>query len=633
MIDISVNNLTKSFTVGEEILRGLTFHVSSGERVGLLGKNGCGKTTLFKILTGEYDYDEGQVFLAPGKRMGLISQIPVYPADYTVDDVLDSAFARVHRIEAEMEDLTARMAAGDSSKETLQRYDSLSAAFQLAGGYDLDVQIGKVANGLGISPAMRRQFFAQLSGGEKTRVNLGRLILEDTDILLLDEPTNHLDLHAVEWLEDYLDGFKGTVLAISHDRYFLDRVVTRIVEIQDGRAEFYSGNYSFYVEEKERRYQEQLRQYEKEQAKVAQLTEAAEKMKLWAFQGNDKLYKRAFSMEKRMEKLQTVEKPVGRERAMTMGFTALDFQGDELFTVDNLKKSYGDRTLFDHISLTVTGGERIALLGDNGTGKTTFLKLLLGEEEPDSGYIHFGPAVRPGYLPQIVRFDHMERSLVDTMLYEQNCTPQEARDRLGAFHFRGEDVFKPVSALSGGELSRLKLCLLMDERINLLILDEPTNHLDIASREWIESAVAGFDGALLFVSHDRYFIKKFATRIWTLEDGKITDFRGDYEGWLAKKAREQELREVLKPEPKKPKKEKPRQPGGTKLAAKRLAQLEREIAAAEQAGADLEADMAECATDYEKLTALSAQKEEQEEQLAALYEAWEALSLQLEGES
>ncbi|MCD8367243.1 MAG: ABC-F family ATP-binding cassette domain-containing protein [Clostridiales bacterium] len=633
MIDISVNNLTKSFTVGEEILRGLTFHVSSGERVGLLGKNGCGKTTLFKILTGEYDYDEGQVFLAPGKRMGLISQIPVYPADYTVDDVLDSAFARVHRIEAEMEDLTARMAAGDSSKETLQRYDSLSAAFQLAGGYDLDVQIGKVANGLGISPAMRRQPFDQLSGGEKTRVNLGRLILEDTDILLLDEPTNHLDLHAVEWLEDYLDGFKGTVLAISHDRYFLDRVVTRIVEIQDGRAEFYSGNYSFYVEEKERRYQEQLRQYEKEQAKVAQLTEAAEKMKLWAFQGNDKLYKRAFSMEKRMEKLQTVEKPVGRERAMTMGFTALDFQGDELFTVDNLKKSYGDRTLFDHISLTVTGGERIALLGDNGTGKTTFLKLLLGEEEPDSGYIHFGPAVRPGYLPQIVRFDHMERSLVDTMLYEQNCTPQEARDRLGAFHFRGEDVFKPVSALSGGELSRLKLCLLMDERINLLILDEPTNHLDIASREWIESAVAGFDGALLFVSHDRYFIKKFATRIWILEDGKITDFRGDYEGWLAKKARDLELREVLKPEPKKPKKEKPKQPGGTKLAAKKLAQLEREIAAAEQAGADLEAEMAAYATDYEKLTDLSAQKEEQEEQLAALYEAWEELSLQLEGEA
>jgi ATPase subunit of ABC transporter with duplicated ATPase domains len=454
--------------------------------------------------------------------------------------------------------------------------------------------------------------------------------LEDTDILLLDEPTNHLDLHAVEWLEEYLDSFKGTVLAISHDRYFLDRVVKRIVEINNGKAEFYSGNYSFYAEEKEKRYQEQLRQYEKEQAKVAQLSEAAEKMKLWAFMGNDKLYKRAFSMEKRMEKLQTVDRPVSREKAMTMGFTSTDFQGNELFTVDKLKKSYDGRTLFDQISLTVTGGERIALLGDNGTGKTTFLKLLLGEEMPDSGYIHFGPAVRPGYLPQIVRFDHMERSLVDTMLYEQNCTPQEARDRLGAFRFRGEDVFKSVSTLSGGELSRLKLCLLMDERINLLILDEPTNHLDIASREWIESAVENFDGALLFVSHDRYFIKKFANRIWTLENGNITDFRGDYDALLAKKAREAELYQVLKPEPKKPKKEKPKAPGGTKMASKRLGQVEREINKTETALSALDDEMTVHATDYVKLQDLSSQKEELELQLATLYEEWESLSLQLE---
>jgi ATPase subunit of ABC transporter with duplicated ATPase domains len=630
MIDISVTNLTKSFTIGEDLLTGLTFHINEGERVGLLGKNGCGKTTVFKILTGEYDYDEGEVMIAPGKRLGLISQIPVYPAGYTVEDVLDSAFARIHKMEQELESLTLEMSHGTATKEVLQRYDRLSAAFELAGGYELSVQVNKVANGLGISPAMRAQQFADLSGGEKTRVNLGRLILEDTDILLLDEPTNHLDLHAVEWLEEYLDSFKGTVLAISHDRYFLDRVVKRIVEINNGKAEFYSGNYSFYAEEKEKRYQEQLRQYEKEQAKVAQLSEAAEKMKLWAFMGNDKLYKRAFSMEKRMEKLQTVDRPVSREKAMTMGFTSTDFQGNELFTVDKLKKSYDGRTLFDQISLTVTGGERIALLGDNGTGKTTFLKLLLGEEMPDSGYIHFGPAVRPGYLPQIVRFDHMERSLVDTMLYEQNCTPQEARDRLGAFRFRGEDVFKSVSTLSGGELSRLKLCLLMDERINLLILDEPTNHLDIASREWIESAVENFDGALLFVSHDRYFIKKFANRIWTLENGSITDFRGDYDALLAKKAREAELYQVLKPEPKKPKKEKPKAPGGTKMASKRLGQVEREINKTETALSALDDEMTVHATDYVKLQDLSAQKEELELQLATLYEEWESLSLQLE---
>lgn len=630
MIDLSVTNLVKSFTVGEEVLSGLSFHVNTGERVGLLGRNGCGKTTVFKILTGEYDYDEGEVSVAPGKRLGLISQIPVYPQGYTVEDVLDSAFARVHQLEREMEALATEMASGSATREQLLQYDRLSAGYELAGGYDLAVQLNKVANGLGISPAMRAQLFDELSGGEKTRVNLGRLILEDTDILLLDEPTNHLDLHAVEWLESYLDSFPGTVLAISHDRYFLDRVVSRIVEIHDGKAEFYSGNYSFYAEEKERRYQEQLRQYEKEQAKVAQLSEAAEKLKLWAFLGNDKLYKRAFSMEKRIEKLQTVSKPIGKEQALTMGFSSLDFQGDELFTVDRLQKSYGSRTLFTDISLSVTGGERIALLGDNGAGKTTFLKLLLGEEQPDAGYLHFGPAVRPGYLPQIVRFDHMERSLLDTMLYEQNCTPQEARDRLAAFRFRGEDVFKSVSTLSGGELSRLKLCLLMDERINFLILDEPTNHLDIVSREWIESAVAAFDGALLFVSHDRYFIKKFATRIWVLENGKITDFRGDYDAYLAKKARDLELRQVIRPESKKPKKERPKSPGGTRQASKRLTQVEREIGKTEGALAALDEEMSANATDYQKLQDLIGQKEPLEEQLAALYEEWESLSLQLE---
>ena len=247
MIDITVQNLVKSFEIGNNLLDGLTFQVDAGERVGILGKNGCGKTTLFKILTGEYDYDEGQVVIAPGKKLGLISQIPVYPLEYTVEDVLDTAFARLHALEQELEQLTGRMAAGAQDKAVLSRYDALTQAIEAAGGYDTAVRLGKVCNGLEISPAMRAQLFDELSGGEKTRVNLARLILEDTDILLLDEPTNHLDLRATEWLEEYLDSFQGTVLAISHDRYFLDRVVKRIVEIDRGQAAFYSGNYSFYV--------------------------------------------------------------------------------------------------------------------------------------------------------------------------------------------------------------------------------------------------------------------------------------------------------------------------------------------------------------------------------------------------
>ena len=630
MIDITVQNLVKSFEIGDNLLDGLTFQVDAGERVGILGKNGCRKTTLFKILTGEYDYDEGQVVIAPGKKLGLISQIPVYPLEYTVEDVLDTAFARLHALEEELEQLTGRMSAGAQDKAVLSRYDALTQAIEAAGGYDTAVRLGKVCNGLEISAAMRAQPFDELSGGEKTRVNLARLILEDTDILLLDEPTNHLDLRATEWLEEYLDSFRGTVLAISHDRYFLDRVVKRIVEIDRGQAAFYSGNYSFYVVEKERRYLEQLRQYEKEQAKIAQLEDAAEKMRMWAFKGMDKTYKRVFSMEKRIQRLQTQDKPIGPETVMTAGFGERDFKGDMLFTISGLSKSFGERTLFSGVDLEVLGGERIALLGDNGTGKTTFLKLLLDEDKPDTGKFRFGPTVRIGYLPQIVQFDHPERTLVDTLIWEDNCSAQEARDRLGRFRFRGEDVFKPVAALSGGERSRLKLCQLMAKQINLLILDEPTNHLDIASREWIETAVEEYEGALLFVSHDRYFINRFATRIWFLENGQITDFRGDYEAGQRKKAREAELHLPPKKQPeKKPKKEKPA--GGTKLLEKELRALERQIQKLEEEQEALNAQMEASATDYQKLQELTEQQTALEAELTEAYERWESLSEQLGG--
>ena len=474
MIDISVSGLTIEFEVGRKILDGLTFQVDQGERVGLLGRNGAGKTTLLRILTGELLPDEGEFRIAPGKGVGLISQIPVYPPEYTVEDVLRTAFDHLVAMEREMEKLTERMAAGDES--ALERYSQLSTAYEMGGGYDIEVNLNKVCNGLDISPAMRGQLFSELSGGEKTRMNLARLILRDTEILLLDEPTNHLDLHATEWLEDYLAHYKGTVLAISHDRWFLDKVVQRCVEIKDGKAEFYSGNYSFYVEEKERRFQEQLRQYEKEQAKVEQLQEAADKLRLWAFMGNDKLFKRAFSMEKRMEKLQTVDKPT-KERKMTVGFGEKEFRGDEVLEVQDLGMGFEGRTLFSSVDLAVIGGERIALLGDNGAGKSTFVKILLGELEPTAGKLRFGPTVKIGYLPQLVSFDHPERNLVDTLLWDLNCTPQEARDRLAAFNFRGEDVFKEVSALSGGERSRLKLCELMSQKINLLILDLSLIHI------------------------------------------------------------------------------------------------------------------------------------------------------------
>ena len=628
MIDIAISGLVKEFEVGKKILDGLTFQVDSGERVGLLGKNGCGKTTLLRILTGQLDWDEGEVVLAPDKRVGLISQIPVYPAGYTVEDVLDTAFRPLREMEEEMEQLAARMERGEDPA-LLRRYDQLTAAFEAGGGYDTDTRKNKVCSGLQIGPGMREQLFDRLSGGEKTRVNLGRLILEDTDILLLDEPTNHLDLKATEWLEEYLDKFKGTVLAVSHDRWFLDRVVDRVIEIQEGKAEFYSGNYSFYVVEKERRYQEKLKQYEKEQAKIQQLEKAAEQLRIWAYSGNDKIFKRAQSMEKRIERMRTTDRPT-RERKMEVRFGEREFRGDEVLTIKGLSKSFGQRALFSGVDLEVVGGERIALLGDNGTGKSTLIKILMGEEGPDEGKIRMGPTVKIGYLPQIIHFDHPERSLLDTMLYELDCTAQTARNRLASFKFRGEDVFKPVSALSGGEQSRLRLCMLMDEKINLLILDEPTNHLDIQSREWIEEAVEEYEGNLLFVSHDRYFIDRFATRVWVLEDGQVTDFRGSYGEYRAARERKQAQAVPAPAAAPVEKKEKPRRPGGTKNLEKEVAAAERAVAKAEEQMYELGLQIEEAAADYLKLQELYEQREALEEEILKLYGTWERLSAELE---
>ena len=626
MIEIQVNGLVKSFEVGKNVLDGLTFQIDQGERVGLLGRNGAGKTTLFKILTGELDYDEGQVTVGQGRRLGLISQIPVYPAGYTVEDVLRSAFSRLQKLAEEMERLTARMAEGDTDPATLRRYGALSEKFEVFGGYDTDVAVNKIANGLSISDEQRKQLFDSLSGGEKTRVNLGRLILEDTDILLLDEPTNHLDLHATEWLEEYIRGFRGTVVAISHDRYFLDRIVTRVIEIEDGKAEFYSGNYSFYAVEKERRFQERMKQYEKEQAKIDQLEKAAEQLRMWAFQGMDKTYRRAISMEKRIERMRTTAKPT-KARKIDARFSTAEFHGDEVLALRNLAKSYGDKHLFDGINLKIEGGERIALIGDNGTGKSTLIKMIMGELYPDDGRIRTGPQVKAAYLPQIVRFDHPDWNMVENMMAaKRGLSAQSARNRLAAYDFRGEDVLKPVSVLSGGEQSRLRLCMLMDDDINFLILDEPTNHLDIASREWIEEAVEAYDGTLLFVSHDRYFINRFATRIWELANGTITDYPMGFTQYRQMKAQE----EAEKTEPPKPVKEKVERPvRGNKAqqaARRQLTICERDIARAEERIAALDADMEAAACDYEKLNGLLKEKDDAQAELDALYEKWEQLS-------
>ena len=627
MIDIAVKGLVKSFEIGDNLLDGLTFEVQEGQCVAILGRNGCGKTTLFRILTGEIGYDEGEVYVNPHKKLGLISQIPRYPAGYTVEEVLRSAFQKLVEVRRRMEELEGQMTAS-TPKDILNEYDRLSNRFAAGGGYDMDVDTDKVCNGLGIPEPMRQQEFDMLSGGEKTRVNLARLLLEKTEILLLDEPTNHLDLKSVEWLEAYINRFKGTVLTISHDRYFLDQVADRIVEIHEGHGEFYSGNYSFYIEEKQARFDLQMKQYEQEQAKLKQLGFTLERMKGWGI-NNRTLYRRAMSIQHRMERIEKTKKPT-LEKTMKASFAQRDFQGDVVFETKGLAKRFGEKELFSDVNLLVQGGERIALLGDNGAGKTTLIRCLL-DQEPCDGKIKFGPTVRVGYLPQIMHFSHPERSLYDTMLYEKNLTPQAARDRLGAFLFQGEDVFKTVGSLSGGEQSRLRLCMLMDEKINLLILDEPTNHLDIASREWVECAIEEFDGVLLFVSHDRYFVEKFADRIWELEGGRIRDFKcgyAKYRSILAHEAAGTPAPAAV-PERKEPeKKEKPR-PKDKELE-KQVRRLEREIEKQEKLLADLEEQVAAASADYQELSRLLEEKEREDAVLSDLMEQWESAAGLLE---
>jgi len=639
MIDISVQNIKKAFEEGNDILDGITFDINEGERVGLLGKNGAGKTTLLRIITGELSEDEGNIIVPESKVIGMISQIPEFPSSFTAEDVLRTAFARLFAVKERMEELEERMASGDS-RSILDDYDRLAHEYERSGGYMIETELNRVVNGLQIPHAQREQLFNTLSGGEKTRINLARLILENTDILLLDEPTNHLDLNATMWLEEFLVRFRGTVLVISHDRYFLDKTINRAIEISNGKAEFYSGNYSYYVQEKQRRYEEQLEKYQREQVEAKRLNDSADRLKQWGI-GNSTLMKKSFAVRTRAERVLKTERP-DRDRKMKARFSEREFRGDEVLLIKGLSKSYNQHKLFYIDELLVQGSERIALIGDNGTGKTTLVKIIMGEEKPDSGFARRGPSVKPAYLPQIIHFENPHRSILDTLIYEQNESPQTARNRLGAYLFSGEDVYKYVGDLSGGEKSRLRLCMLMNGEINLLILDEPTNHLDLASREWIEGAVEQYEETLLFISHDRYFINKFATRIWVLEDGGFVDFRGTYDEYVTMRGKQASTRSVGRNA-----KEiagptnamgtihamgRTRNTGGTKIkpsdAQKELRRLEREIEKLETEIEALEGLRGQHSTDYEKLMELDEIEKELRAKLDILLEEWEEVASQ-----
>ncbi len=527
MIDIAVSDLNKYYGANH-VLKGITFTVYSGEKIGLLGRNGSGKTTLFKTITEEEPYESGTISKASGKKIEILDQIPFFEEKATVDDILFSSFQEVLDVHAAMKKIE-----GNADPSILMRYGRLMEEYERLGGYEIEVKIEKLCNGMNISSEMRNSLFSTLSGGEKTRVNLARILLRDCDILLLDEPTNHLDLASLEWLENFLLSFPGTAVIISHDRVFLDRVVTRIIEIENGQANFYSGNYSFYVEEKEQRYLTQAEQYKQQQRKIHQLEVAIQRQKVWADinPSNTGLSKRILAFEKRIEHMEKVDKPNTSKR-MEEDFNSGGYAAKVIVAFNSVKKQYGSKILLQNLNLSISRNDSIALVGENGCGKSTLIKLITGEEASDSGLVTVSSNVKIAYLPQIITFENEEATVLETLRHAYGLAEEKARSILAGFKFRATDVMKKVSSLSGGEKSRLKLCLLMQNQVNFLILDEPTNHLDIESREWIEEAVSDFEGTLLFVSHDRYFLNKFTSKIWSMKDGTITEFNCGFDEYI-----------------------------------------------------------------------------------------------------
>jgi len=625
MAEIVLNDVHKYYGT-HHVLRGVSFEIFENSVVGLTGKNGAGKTTLFKIISGQEPYDKGDLIIARGRRVGVLDQIPQYPPETTVYQVLESAFDELFKMKEKLNNLEAEMAR-TNDPIIIKKYGDLLTEFENRGGFQIQTSINKVCNGLNIDEDMLKRKFSKLSGGEKTRVNLGRIILMNSHILLLDEPTNHLDINSVEWLEEYLQTFDGTVVVVSHDRYFLDRVADRIVEIEDGIATVYEGNYSKYAMLKEQRRIEQLRQYEQEQRKIKQLEQAVKRMHDWANRSdNPKLHKRAFSMEKRLERMQktAVPKPK-KERKLFQAFKSNNFSGAEAVSLKGVTKSFNDKVVLDQVNLLIRKDDRVALLGDNGTGKTTLLRIINGEIVPDSGVITIGPSVKVAYLPQIVTFENPEQTMLEIVQRSLEISEERARNLLAAFLFTGEDVFKRAESLSGGEKSRLKLCILMQHDVNMLILDEPTNHLDIASREWMEEVLEGFDGTILFVSHDRYFIRKFAKTVCELEEGKLYYFDGGYEEyrqWKQYHNQQKQLEAQKRSKEEKQKTDSRIKKPSPKTLEKKLAKLESEIAGVEERLEQIEKDMEIHSTDYEELNRLLSEKQDLESKHEKLLEEW-----------
>jgi ATPase subunit of ABC transporter with duplicated ATPase domains len=595
-----------------------------------------------KIIVNEEYQDDGDIYIRSGSRVGYLEQIPDYDDSINGMDILYLAFTHLYKIKDEMKELEERLKnAGEENHERLiKAYGKLEEKYELKGGYQIDEKLSKVIGGLGIQELVKRKFNT-LSGGEKTKIILGKVLLEEPDILLLDEPTNHLDMSSVEWLQTYLAEYKGAVMLISHDRYFLDSIAEKIIEITPNEAQIYYGNYSYYVVEKERRFLEAYKHYKNQQRKINAMEDQIKRYRIWGkSRDSDKMYKRAKELEKRLEKMDRLERPKLNSRKIRLNAEGVNRSGFKVVTLENISKSY-NKKLFQNINLEIYYGDSVGLIGDNGTGKTTLLRIIEGSENPDKGEIKLGARVKVGYLRQEEEFENTSMDLVEYYHRELDITLSEARNQLAKVLFTGDDVFKTLDVLSGGEKTRLKLGILLYRKVNLLILDEPTNHLDIDSREILEETLTEFDGTILFVSHDRYFINKLADRIVEIEDKKIRNYNGDYDYYKMKKAeilemeaerKKREKEEALKNSSKEKEEKKLNDKlskNQRRILSKEKEDVEKKIENIEKVIEEIELSMNENKRDGQKLKELYLEKEEYQNKIEDLMERWEELIILL----
>ena len=547
MIELSVNNAQKSFGF-KRVLDGFNLEATSGERIALIGPNGCGKTTLFKIISGEEGLDQGMVSIRKNASVGLLSQIPPKVDDLvTVKDILLKSFEEVFKVEKQLRECEEKLASITPEKldSVLKIYGKLQEHFTNIGGYEVDEKVSKICNGFKISNNMLDRSFNTLSGGEKTIVNLASLIISNPDILLLDEPTNHLDIDTLEWFEQFLSNYKGTVIISSHDRYFLDKVATKTVLIDKGKSEVYHGNYSYYLEESERRALAEFDEYKNQQKQIEAMKTAVKKLKEWGERGdNPRFFRRAACIERKLEKMELLDKPEAKKQ-LPLGFEINGRSGKDVLIVDDLGIIVGDKVILDGAKMYLKYGEKVCLMGKNGSGKSTFIKAILYGNNVCQGEIKLGSNVLIGYMPQEIIFEDENATILETARKFYDGTETHLRASLAKFLFYGENVFKRVGSLSGGEKVRLKLFELIQKKANLLILDEPTNHIDIDTKEMLEEALSEFKGTLFFISHDRYFINKLAERVINIEDEKFEQYLGNYDYYKEQKNKKLVLSENI----------------------------------------------------------------------------------------